>query len=251
MIYGYCRISTNKQDITRQIKNIKASYPNATIIEEIHSGKKVNNRIKLMRLLDSLEENDTVVVDEVSRLSRTSDEGMKIYKNLFENNINFISLKEPGVNTQYIKNLIKSYSSTNQVQTPDPFLNNMLSSIQNSYNEMAYNMAMDYVKTFFDFAQAERDLLSQRTREGMRVAKENGKRIGNPKGIKLTTKKSIQSKDVIYHKSKDFNGNLKDADVIKLCQISRNTYYKYKKELKEQIDKLNCQSWEEFLQTLN
>ena len=59
----------------------------------------------------------------------------------------------------------------------------------------------------------------------------NGKQIGQKKGIKLTTKKSIVAKEQIKKYSKDFDGTLKDIEVIKITGLSRNTYYKYKKEL--------------------
>ena len=73
--------------------------------------------------------------------------------------------------------------------------------------------------------------LRQRTKEGMETARLNGKQIGQVKGTKLTTKKSIEAKEIILKHSKDFNGTLSDVDVMKLCGISRNSYYKYKKEL--------------------
>ena len=83
------------------------------------------------------------------------------------------------------------------------------------------------------FAQAEKEVmdLRQRTKEGIQTARINGKQIGTPKGTKLTTKKSIIAKEGIRKYSKDFDGTLKDTEVMKLIGISNNTYYKYKKEL--------------------
>ena len=69
----------------------------------------------------------------------------------------------------------------------------------------------------------------------MREAKERGKRIGTEKGRKLVTKKSIEKKQEIKKYAKDFGGALTDKDVIKLLEITRNTYYKYKKELIEEL----------------
>ena len=63
----------------------------------------------------------------------------------------------------------------------------------------------------------------------------NGKQIGLEKGTKLTTKKSIAAKETIKKHSKDFNGTLADEDVIKLAGISRNSFYKYKREIREEI----------------
>ena len=65
-------------------------------------------------------------------------------------------------------------------------------------------------------------------------ATKNGVKIGIPKGITLTTKKVLSCMTVIKKHSKNFGGSLEDPDVIKLCGCSRNTYYKYKRELKEQ-----------------
>lgn len=53
-----------------------------------------------------------------------------------------------------------------------------------------------------------------------------------PKGTTLTTKKSIECKKIILKHSKDFGGTLTDLDVIKLCGCSRQSYYKYKTEIK-------------------
>lgn len=74
---------------------------------------------------------------------------------------------------------------------------------------------------------------SANTRKGIEKTRLNGKQIGLEKGTKLTTKKSIRAKEQIRKYSKDFNGSLKDIDVIKLIGISRNSFYKYKKELLE------------------
>ena len=62
--------------------------------------------------------------------------------------------------------------------------------------------------------------------------KKNGVKIGLPKGTTLETKKSLYCKAIIQKHSKDFGGTLDDPDVIKLCGCSRNSYYKYKRELK-------------------
>ena len=78
---------------------------------------------------------------------------------------------------------------------------------------------------------------SELIKRGQAKAKEQGKRIGLKKGQKLVTKKSIVAKEIIKEYSKDFNGNLSDAEVMKMCGIVRNTYYKYKKEIKESLDK--------------
>lgn len=74
---------------------------------------------------------------------------------------------------------------------------------------------------------------SDLVKQGLKRAKVEGKQIGAQKGVKLTTKKSIKAKEIIKQYSKDFEGTLSDTDVIALAQISRNTYYKYKSELRK------------------
>lgn len=90
------------------------------------------------------------------------------------------------------------------------------------------------------FQQAEKERLDicKRVKDGMQSAKDEAakqgitKQYGLEQGVKLTTRKSIAAKETILKHSKDFGGSLDDPDVIKLCGISRNSYYKYKAELR-------------------
>ena len=76
--------------------------------------------------------------------------------------------------------------------------------------------------------------MHQRTREGMETARLNGKQIGMVKGTKLVTKKSVAAKEIIRKHSVDFGGSLNDAECMSLAGLARNTFYKYKRELKEE-----------------
>jgi DNA invertase Pin-like site-specific DNA recombinase len=93
-------------------------------------------------------------------------------------------------------------------------------------------LAEEQIKAAFDQSEKEVTDLHSRISQGIREAKKNGTQIGLVKGTKLTTKKSIECKAIIKKHSKDFGGTLEDPDVIKLCDCSRNSYYKYKKEVK-------------------
>ena len=99
-------------------------------------------------------------------------------------------------------------------------------------------LARRQIAIAFEQAEKERLDIQTRVRDGMRAAKleaaQHGieKTYGLAPGTKLTTRKSVAAKAVIVKHSKDFNGTLDDPDVIKLCGISRNTYYRYKKQLK-------------------
>lgn len=102
MEYGYCRISTPNQNIERQVRNIKKLYPNAHIVKEVYTGTKFQGRKEFDKILRLIKYDDTIIFDSVSRMSRTADEGFEQYKELFNQNINLVFLKEPHINTATI-----------------------------------------------------------------------------------------------------------------------------------------------------
>ncbi len=95
-------------------------------------------------------------------------------------------------------------------------------------------LAKEQIVLAFEQSEKEVSDLHQRTREGMETARLKGKQIGRRRGAKIITKKSISAKEGILKYSKDFEGSLTDLDCIKLLGLSRNTYYKYKRELKNE-----------------
>ena len=227
MIYGYCRISTKKQSIDRQIRNIKQYSSEAIIISEAYTGT-TSNRPQFQKLLNTVKPNDTIIFDSVSRMSRNAKEGFQLYKKLYDNNINLVFLKEPHINTTTYKASIPQLPQLN-----DEIIQPILDGIQQSL----MNLAQQQIILAFQQSEKEVEDLRQRTKEGLITAKLNGSQIGQPKGAKLTTKKSLEIKPQILKYSKSFNGSLTDTDTIKLLQIDRKTYYKYKKELKAEADK--------------
>jgi polysaccharide deacetylase 2 family uncharacterized protein YibQ len=72
MEYGLARISTSKQNIERQVRNIFQQYPNANIIQETYTGTKLEGRQELDKLLRILKNGDTLIFDSVSRMSRNA-----------------------------------------------------------------------------------------------------------------------------------------------------------------------------------
>ena len=220
-IYGYARVSTSQQNIQRQIRNIKSLYPNAIIVEEEFTGMKIE-RPKFNRLLARVTSADTIVFDSVSRMSRNSTEGIELYKDLFNKGINLIFLKEPHINTETYKSALKT-----QITLVGDDVDYILKGI----NEYLLSLAEKQIILAFEQSEKEVLDLRRRTSEGIETAKINGKQIGRSKGDKLITKKSIEAKKDILKHSSAFNGTLKDIDVMKLTGLSRNTYYKYKKEL--------------------
>lgn len=223
-IYGYARVSTMKQSIERQIANIKKAYPDAVIIEEAYTGTKMD-RPKWNSLERQLKSGDTLVFDEVSRMSRNAEEGFQVYKELYDRGVNLIFLKESTLNTE-------NFRKTAQISmTGIDFTDAIIKGV----NEALMILAENQIKSAFETAQHEVDFLHQRTSEGVRRAQANGKRVGLEKGAKLTTKKSIKSKELILKHSKDFQGTLSDVECMKLIGLARNTYYKYKNELREAL----------------
>lgn len=222
MEYGYCRISTNKQNIERQVRNILTYYPNAHVVREIYTGTKFQGRKELDKILHSIKAGDTIIFDSVSRMSRNSEEGFEIYQNLFEKGVNLVFLKEPHVNTDTYKNAVQS-----QIKLTGGIVDSILKGI----NEYLMLLAKEQIKIAFNQSEKEVMDLRQRTKEGIETARLNGKKIGLEKGSKLITKKSIEAKEKIVKYNKTFGGALNNEDTWKLIGISKMTFYKYKNEL--------------------
>jgi len=225
-VYGYCRISTVKQNIERQIANIKKEFPDAVIITEEYTGTTVD-RPKWNKLCKQLKEGDTVVFDEVSRMSRNAEEGFKLYEELYNRGVNLIFIKERHIDTEVYKQTLR-----NGVEMTGTDVDVILEGV----NKYLMILAKKQIEIAFQTAQAEVDFIHQRTSEGVRRAQAEGKQVGRLAGSKVETKKAKASKEVIRKHSKDFDGTLSDADVIKLTGLARNSYYKYKRELKAEMN---------------
>lgn len=220
--YGYCRKSQQKQNIERQIRNIKSAYPDVVIIEEAYTGTTIDRK-EWNKLYNRVKDGDTIIFDSVSRMSRNAVEGFAVYEELYNRGVSLVFLKEPHINTDTFKDAMK---------TAVPMTGTSVDFILEGINKYLMALAKEQIKLAFQQAEKEVADLHQRTKEGIETARLNGKQIGLKEGTKLTTKKSITAKEVIKKHSKDFHGTLADADVIKLTGLARNTYYKYKRELK-------------------
>ena len=108
MIYGYARISTRKQNIERQVRNILREYPDAHIIREVYTGTKLQSRKDLQKLINQIRPGDSIVFDQVSRMSRNADEGFELYEKLYYNGIELVFLKEPHINTATYKKALET-----------------------------------------------------------------------------------------------------------------------------------------------
>ena len=172
-IYGYCRISTAKQSIDRQTRNIKDEYPTAHIVQEAYTGTSIFRPewLKLYRILKS---GDTVVFDSVSRMSRNAEEGFALYEDLYYKGIRLVFLKEHHIDTEtYKKALSGSIAMTG---------------------------------TNVDFIL---------------------------KGINEYLMALVKEKIRIHCKA--FGGTLDDMECMKLTGLARNTYYKYKRQIRAEL----------------
>ena len=222
-IYGYARISTGKQSIERQIRNIKAAYPAAVMVQDEYTGTKLD-RPGWTKLVKAVKAGDIIVFDSVSRMSRNAEDGFTTYQDLYNKGVSLVFLKESYINTEvYRKALEDNLAMTGTA----------VDLILDGVNKYLLALAKEQIRLAFEQSEKEVSDLHQRTREGIETARLAGKQIGREQGTKVETKKSKASKEIILKHSKDFNGTLEDAEVIKLTGLSRNTYYKYKKELRE------------------
>ena len=226
MIYGYARISRKQQSIERQIRNIKKEFPDAFILQEAYTGTRMDRR-EWQKLLKKVNAGDTIVFDSVSRMSRNADEGVKTYFDLYEKGVQLVFMKE-----HYIDTAVYSENMKDKIELQGTDEDEIFKGLNNYFRKLAEKQ----IRIAFEQAQKEVDDLRQRTREGIETARLNGKQIGQRPGNKLDIKKKEPAMKMIYRYSKDFSGNLSDKECIKLIGISRNTYYKYKKELREEED---------------
>ena len=165
-------------------------------------------------------------------MSRNAEEGFETYERLYNAGVNLVFLKEPHINTDTYKQAIENQLQI-AINSGDNATDELMQSIIAALNK--YILALAKKQIYLAFEQSEKEVtdLHQRTKEGIQTARLNGKQIGQKQGAKLTTKKSIAAKKEILKHSKDFSGTLSDTDTMKIIGLSRNTYYKYKKELKQ------------------
>ena len=222
-IYGYCRISRKTQNIQRQVRNILKAYPDAKLYQEAFTGTKFFGRKEFDAMIKKAVSGDTIVFDEVSRMSRNAEEGVKQYFELFDKGVNLVFLKEPYINTDVYRKTIQETIHHTGNEIADIYIN--------ATNKVFRIIAKQQIIKAFEQAEKEVNFLHQRTREGLETARANGKQIGIKQGQKLTTKKSIEAKEIIKKHNIAFGGTLNNEETWTLAKISKPTFYKYKKQL--------------------
>lgn len=190
MEYGYARASTNsdKQDIGRQKRELLAiGIKEHNIFWEYESGSH-EEREKLLQLLATVKQGDTIACTEVSRLSRSTKQLCEI--------LEFVE-----------KNKIKLIVGTFIVDCRDDEID---------------PMTMGMLRMMAVFAQMERDITIQRIKSGMENARAKGKQIGRHK----TTADDIPSSFFRYY-PQYANKNINLSEFARLANLSRNSIYKY------------------------
>ncbi len=190
-IYGYCRCSTSeeRQDINRQKRELYklGVEKDEHIFWEYESGTK-NDRVEFNKLLELVEETDTICTTEVSRLTRSTSYLCEILKTVQE---------------KHIRLIIGSFIVDCRTDDIDPMTKGML---------MMWGV----------FAEMERDIISARVKSGMENARAKGKHIGRPTVDKTTLPTNFLKYYPMY-KSKDIN----ITEFSRLADVSRKSIYKY------------------------
>lgn len=189
MVYGYARCSTNeaKQDIDRQVRELKSAGAEKIFLEYEHGDSAVKEQLSL--LLEQAEAGDTILTLEVSRLARSTKQLCDI------------------IETVKAKHLRLSIVGSIQVDCS----NGELDPMTNAFIQMSGV-----------FAELELRIIRERVKSGMRNAAAKGAKIGRPQ----TTKDDIPP-SFYRHYASYKNGTLNISELSRVCNISRTTAYKY------------------------
>lgn len=191
--YGYARCSTSedKQDINRQVRELKASGAEEVIFEYEHGDAKVKKELHM--LLDMAEPGDTIITLEVSRLSRSTQQLCEIIDVIRDKHLRLV--------------IVGSITIDCREGKADP-------------------MSEAFLQMAGVFSQLELAMIRARVRSGMENARAKGKKIGrNP-----TTKDDIPAV-LYKHFPAYMTGSMNVSELARICGLSRPTVYKYIKLL--------------------
>ena len=189
--YGYARCSTNedKQDINRQIRELKAAGADEVVFEYEHGDAKVKKELHM--LLDMAVSGDTIITLEVSRLSRSTQQLCEILDIVKEKHLRLM--------------IVGSITIDCRNGEVDP-------------------MSKAFLEMSGVFAELELSMIRARVRSGMQNAREKGKKIGRPQ----TTRDDIPA-NFYKHYPAYAAGNMNVSELARVCGLSRPTVYKYLK----------------------
>jgi len=249
MVFGYARVSTPKQRLQRQVDNIRRLYPDAEIVTDEYTGT-TTDRPGWNGLYKRLIAGDVVVFDEVSRMARNAEQGVQLYKRLYDAGIDIEFIKEPHINTTvYRRAQHRRIDVFDSVNVDSKAVEAYIKGQGELLNGLLLALAWEQIELAFMAAQREIDYLHQRTAEGVRKAIERYEqeeaeglpheknKPGNGNRPTYTSKKSIAVKAKIREWSRDFNGSMTDKQIMDALNppVARNSFYKWKKELLAEI----------------
>lgn len=190
MIYGYARCSTNedKQDINRQIRELKAAGAEEVIFEYEHGDSAVKQNLQM--LLDTVQEGDTVITLEVSRLSRSTKQLCEIIEVIRSKHLRLMIVGSVTIDCR----------------------NGELDAMSAAFLQMAGV-----------FSELELQMIRARVKSGMANAKARGAKVGRPK----LTKEDIPA--LFYKHYPAYAGKMNITELARVCDLSRPTVYKYLK----------------------
>lgn len=232
MLYGYCRVSTQKQNLERQIEMVKREYPEAIIYKDKYTGT-TTERPEWLKLYNKLKTGDVVVFENVDRMSRNAEEGAALYEELYNRGVELIFIKNPGVNTSIYREKAKQ-AIPEEMKSLFVGKGEVIGKIPELFdwvNSILVAVAKDQIIIAFQKAEEEAQKIRERTKEGLRIAADQGRKGGRTKGQKYTTKKEKEARAKILKHSRTFGGTMTDIELIDYCGVNRNTYYSYKRKL--------------------
>ena len=186
---GYSRCSTNegKQDINRQVRELKAAGAEVIYMEYEHGDAKVKNQQQAM--FAESEAGDTIIVLEVSRLARSTQQLCEIIEIVRQKHLRLVIVGSITLDCR---------------------------------NGQADPMSEAFLQMAGVFSQLELSMIRARVRSGMENAKAKGKQIGRPK----VTADDVPS-GFLRHYPAYKRGQLNVSELARVCNISRTTAYKY------------------------
>ena len=189
MVYGYARCSTNesKQDINRQVRELKAAGAEEIFIEYEHGDSKVKSQQKAM--FAAAAAGDTIIVLEVSRLARSTQQLCEIIETIRAKHLRLVIVGSITLDCR---------------------------------NGQADPMSEAFLQMAGVFSQLELSMIRARVRSGMENAKAKGKQIGRPQ----VTADDVPS-GFLRHYPAYKRGQLNVSELARVCNISRTTAYKY------------------------
>lgn len=189
MRYGYARCSTNekKQDINRQIRELKEAGAQEIIFEYEHGDSVVKEELEA--LFDKVQQGDEIIVLEVTRLARSTKQLCEIIEIVCRKKIKLI--------------IVGSITVDCTKGELDPMTN-------------------AFVQISGVFAELELRIIRARVRSGMANAKAKGSQIGRPK-LEADGIPPIFYRHYPAFK----NGQLNISEFARVCDMSRTTIYKY------------------------